>query len=438
MPLNCLSGVSKLFGYKTLEDNGPGYSKLTCRRSSDGMGLPDAMSKETVDMIVATAGVVAPQALTITKTFYGGVLKKHPELLTYFNPAHNVPVSVHQPTALANSIVAYASNIQDLSPLLVPGGPVDAICHRHCALGIYPDQYVVVHDNLMASVGQVLGAAVTPPVANAWSQAVLFLARACIDKEEGLYKMAEQREGGWSGAETFEVVRIEDMTRDIKRFTFKPPAGTPLANKCFDFTPGQYLTLTVDPDGNGRTAPRHYTVTSPPGADFLQCTIKKIPGGKVSTFVHDQLRVGHKVKLAAPFGVFTCEGEALKESTVLMTAGIGVTPSVNFSKALGDKVKLIVHVDKNAESFAYREEFQASGHPMLEKYTEREGRISASALVRETVSKSGVNNNFYLCGPASWMEEVSAELKTQGAKKVMCEVFGSQLGTGCPFMQKAA
>merc|ERR1719277_2508284 len=121
------------------------------------MGLPGAMKKETVDTIVAIAGVVAPQALNITKEFYGKILAENPGLLAYFNPAHNVPVSIHQPTALAQSIVAYASNIQDLSPLLVPGGPVAAICHRHCALGIFPAQYGVVHENLMQSVVDVLG-----------------------------------------------------------------------------------------------------------------------------------------------------------------------------------------------------------------------------------------------------------------------------------------
>merc|ERR1719171_2679339 len=109
------------------------------------MGLPSSMKKETVETIKATAPVVAPKALDITKAFYGKMLVEHPELLAYFNPAHNVPISIHQPSALAKSIVEYASNIQDLSPLLVPGGPVAAICHRHVALGIYPDQYVVVH-----------------------------------------------------------------------------------------------------------------------------------------------------------------------------------------------------------------------------------------------------------------------------------------------------
>ena len=31
----------------------------------------------------------------------------------------------------------------------------------------------------------------------------------------------------------------------------------------------------VDPNGDGLTAPRHYTATSPPGAKYLQCTTKK-------------------------------------------------------------------------------------------------------------------------------------------------------------------
>jgi nitric oxide dioxygenase len=250
-------------------------STLTNKRGSQGMGLPDAMKPETVNMIAATAGVVAPKALDITKTFYGNVLKKHPGLLAYFNPAHNVPVSIHQPSALAASIVAYASNIKDLSPLLVPGGPVDAICHRHCALGIWPEQYVIVHDNLMAAVAEVLGPAVTPEIAAAWSEAVLFLAKVFIDKEESLYQMAEKRNGGWSGPMDFVVTEVKEVADGIKSFSFKPPVGSILAGKSFDFTPGQYLSLVVDPEGDGLMAPRHYTVTSPPGANFLQCTVKK-------------------------------------------------------------------------------------------------------------------------------------------------------------------
>eukprot|EP00931_Biecheleriopsis_adriatica_P027092 TRINITY_DN1634_c0_g1_i5.p1 TRINITY_DN1634_c0_g1~~TRINITY_DN1634_c0_g1_i5.p1 ORF type:complete len:438 (-),score=112.47 TRINITY_DN1634_c0_g1_i5:179-1492(-) len=436
--MSCFQGCLPCFFSETAPSRASSepVSTLTNKRGSDGMGLPAAMKPETVATIAATAGVVAPKALDITKTFYKKMLGEHRELLAYFNPAHNVPVSIHQPQALAASIVAYASNIQDLSPLLVPGGPVAAICHRHCALGIFPAQYGVVHENVMASVAQVLGSVVTPEIAAAWSEAVLFLAKACIDTEESLYQMAENRSGGWSGFYEFEVSEITDVADGIKSFSFKPPAGTALAGKCFEFTPGQYLSLKVDPEGDGRTAPRHYTATSPPGADFLQCTIKKISGGKVSTFAHEKLRVGSKVKLTAPFGVFTVDSTT--ESAVLMSAGIGVTPMVNFKRALADKVKLTVHVDSTPSAYAHRKVFAESGGKLLEKFTKTPGakRPSVQALVTETLQQAGKDNTFYICGPEEWMDGVQAELLKQGAKKVMCEVFGSQLATSCPFFSR--
>ena len=93
----------------------------------DGMclerGLPEAMSDETVATIVATTATVAPNALDITKGFYGEVIESLPSVvLTLFNPANNVPISTIQPAALAAAVCAYATNIKDLSPLLVPGG----------------------------------------------------------------------------------------------------------------------------------------------------------------------------------------------------------------------------------------------------------------------------------------------------------------------------
>lgn len=75
----------------------------------------------------------------------------------------------------------------------------------------------------------------------------------------------------------------------------------------FAFLPGQYLTVKVDPNGDGLTAPRHYTVTSPPGAAYLQCATKKIMGGVVSTYMHEALKVGDTVKLTPPYGVFTID-----------------------------------------------------------------------------------------------------------------------------------
>lgn len=243
--------------------------------------------------------------------------------------------------------------------------------------------------------------------------------------------MAEKRKGGWSGLMDFEVSQIEDVAEGIKSFSFKPPSGSALEGQCFDFTPGQYLSLKIDPEGDGLTAPRHYTVTSPPGADYLQCTVKKLKGGKCSTYIHEKLKVGDKVQLAAPFGVFTLEPEV--ESAVLISAGIGCTPMINFAKTLEDKVKLTVHVDSKPEAYAYRSHFKDG--KLIEKYTRTPGskRPVSSALVKEILEEVGSNHNFYICGPEKWMDEMQAELVKNGAAKVMCEVFGSQLATACPF-----
>ena len=354
----------------------------------------------------------------------------------YYYQQHNVPNSDHQPKALAGSVVAYATNIQDLAPLLVEGGPVAAICHRHCALGIFPGQYVVVHEFLMKAIGEVLGEIVTPEIGGAWSEAVLFLAKAMIDTEESLYKLAERRSGGWSGFAEFEVSEITEMTADVKKITFRPPKGSPLEQAKFEFTNGQYLSLQIDMDGDNLSAPRHYTATSPPMAEYLSCTIKHVPGGKLSTYVHTQLQVGDKVTLSAPFGVYV-EPKEDKTATVLMSAGIGVTPMVNLYKSTKTDVKLIVHVDKTPEGHPYKSYFdeETDGTETLFKYSKSggEGRVSAEDLVAQTLEKSGTENDFYICGPEKWMDAIQQELQAKGARKVICEVFGSQLATGCPF-----
>ena len=401
----------------------------------DGMcakrGLPEAMSDETVATVDATAATVAPHALDITKDFYAEVIESLPSVvLDLFNPAHNVPISTHQPAALAASVCAYATNIKDLSPLLVPGGAVDAINHRHCALDVLPAHYPVVHDHLMWSVAKVLGpklgGEVPDAVVDAWSEAVRFLAKVCIDKEEALRAAYAERAGGWRGRKDFVVTEISEVGTDIKSFTFAPVEPQAVG---FAFLPGQYLTVKVDPNGDGLTAPRHYTVTSPPGATYLQCTTKKIKGGVVSTYMHEALKVGDTVKLTPPYGVFTIDENL--PTGVLLSAGIGVTPMVNFARALGNNVALVVHVDKTETAHAYKEEFEK--HRTIFKYTAGGTRPSAQSLAMETVAAAGTDHCFYICGPSAWMNEMQTELLKLGAKKVMCEAFGSQLATGCPF-----
>jgi len=268
------------------------------------MGLPQEMSPKTIEVIKATAPVVAPKALEITTNFYAEMFTKRPDLFKFFNKANQA--TGIQPKTLAAAIVAYASHIDKLDAIAgFHASPVDVMCHKHCALDIQPEHYQVVHDELMGAVGRVLGDAVTPEIGSAWSESVLFLAKVLIDREEQLYAEAEKRSGGWRSFKPFEVVEIEQVSDGVKRFKFAPPKGEEQPAGGYDFEIGQFISVRIDPNGDGLTAPRHYTLTSSPGDKALECTIKRVESGVVSSYLHDKVKVGDVLDLCAPFGCFT-------------------------------------------------------------------------------------------------------------------------------------
>ena len=97
--------------------------------AADTMGLPAQMSPETIATIKATAPVVAPLALEITQTFYEDLLSENEELFAFFSRSNQA--SGAQPKTLADAVVAYASNIDNLGALAgFEGGPVQIMAHK--------------------------------------------------------------------------------------------------------------------------------------------------------------------------------------------------------------------------------------------------------------------------------------------------------------------
>lgn len=371
------------------------------------------MSGKTVSVIKATAPVVAPLAKDITTDFYPRLLGNNPSALAFFN-ATNQKKGMQQ-QALADAVIAFASNIDRLGVL---GPAVAKISHRHCALGVVPELYQIVHDTLLESIGEVLGDAVTPEIGEAWSNAVMALAEICITEEEKLYTLAEGRRGGWRHYKEFELVKKQRVGEDTVAFTFKAcdQPDTPI-----DFTSGQYLSIRVDEQQSGVKAPRHYTVTSRPGDAFLQCTTRHVrggggPDGLVSSYMHTKMSEGDRARLAAPFGVFTADQFA-GEEVVFVTAGIGAT----LAHALAPAVTAVgaLHVDRSpghtgAMVLDTRNTVALYGEP-------REAVMAAIRELGEQLSCA----NFVLCGPIPFMKGARAELQAAGASKVHYELFGT-------------
>jgi len=125
------------------------------------------LSPEALSVVQATAPVVAAHADQITANFYPRMFNAHPELLRVFNQGNQA--TGEQSKALAGSVVAYAVQLIDLvAPSF--GHVMRRIAYKHVSLGIRPEQYTIVGEHLLASVGEVLGDAITPDIAAAWSE----------------------------------------------------------------------------------------------------------------------------------------------------------------------------------------------------------------------------------------------------------------------------
>jgi nitric oxide dioxygenase len=213
------------------------------------------------------------------------------------------------------------------------------------------------------------------------------------------------------------------QTKDVVSWSFKRTDG--YAGN-FDFTTGQFLSIKVDAKklkSATPIAPRHYTITSRPGGDHLQCTVKRLQGGVVSNWMHDNLVEGDVVMLAPPFGVFTPkEGK----KAVLISAGIGVTPMIAMIKHFPkEKIAKVVHVDRSAD-YPFKYLLEASCKDKLSSFVRNGDSVSMHELVAAAV-ENGTEHTFYVCGPPGFMGEMVAALEQEGCQDVEHEVFGPQL-----------
>ena len=96
----------------------------------------------------------------------------------------------------------------------------------------------------------------------------------------------------------------------------------------YAFTQGQYLTLRAEIDGHDLRRP--YSVCVAPDAGELRVCVKKLPGGRFSGFVNDNLKAGDRLEVMPPMGRFHAPLEAGEAKRYLfIAAGSGITPVIS-------------------------------------------------------------------------------------------------------------
>ncbi|NML15421.1 NO-inducible flavohemoprotein [Azohydromonas caseinilytica] len=386
------------------------------------------LSPKTIEIVKATVPVLQQHGEAITRHFYPLMFRERPEVKAFFNEAHQAHGS--QPRALAHAVLAYAANIDRLQEL---AGELPRIIHKHVALGVQPQHYPIVGEYLLRAIREVLGAAATDEVINAWGEAYGLLAKVLIDAEEQVYAENAGRPGGWRGARTFRVVRREVESELITSFYLAPADGGTLPA----YRPGQYLTLLLDIDG--QPTRRNYSLSGAPGQDNWRISVKREPGGKVSNWLHDHAQVGTELQVLQPAGDFTLDEEESHRPLLLITGGVGITPAMSMLETLADTGRPIhfLHAARHGGVHAFRERVQAlaTQHPNVQAfflYDEPRagdkphgvGRLTPEVLAQHLPADRDVD--LYFLGPKPFMQSVRKHALALGVhpERLRWEFFG--------------
>ncbi|GAA4283507.1 hybrid-cluster NAD(P)-dependent oxidoreductase [Brevibacterium daeguense] len=241
-----------------------------------------------------------------------------------------------------------------------------------------------------------------------------------------------------------ECTRIEQVTHDVMSFEFRLGTGGRFA-----FEPGQYVTFRFPALGLERC----YTISSPATEhDRFEITVKRQPGGVVSSYLHTELAVGDVVGADGPYGIFsTARHPADKQ--LFLSGGSGITPMLSMARTLLRRPPdppldlVFVHSARTPSDIIRRTELEAMaprpgvtvavvcsrGSPE-EPWDRIRGRISSDVLAGLVPDLA--ERETFLCGPKGYMESMRRILAGLGADPARVHeesfVFAGARGAGSP------
>ena len=243
----------------------------------------------------------------------------------------------------------------------------------------------------------------------------------------------------WPGFRSLAVSRIDRESDSVVSIHLADPQGASVPGAL----PGQYLTLRLQTEPGARPLLRNYSLSGRPGADRYRISVKREQYGAASGYLHTGLHVGEQLDAAAPRGAFILKpGDS---PVLLISAGVGATPVLAMLHALAaDRSEREIYWLHGArsgsdQSFAAESRTLLDALPNAHRHIcfsrpgpddvegddyQTAGRLSAAVLAALEVPASA---DAYVCGPAAFMQEVSAALAGLGlaAPRIHTELFGA-------------
>jgi ferredoxin-NADP reductase/MOSC domain-containing protein YiiM len=244
----------------------------------------------------------------------------------------------------------------------------------------------------------------------------------------------------WPGFRPLRVARVDREADNVVSLSLEPTDGAPLPVAL----PGQFLVLRLRTTPNGPMLLRNYSMSGMPGARTYRVSVKRETNGVVSSYLYEHVQAGESLDVSAPRGGFILSsGDA---PVVLLSAGIGATPVLamlhSLASAASRRQIWWIYGARNRAEHPFAKESRGllqtlvnsrshivyskpdSGDELGVDY-DSVGHVDAPLLDRLGVARDA---DFYLCGPPSFLKQLTQGLRTWGADstRIHAEVFGPE------------
>ncbi len=210
------------------------------------------------------------------------------------------------------------------------------------------------------------------------------------------------------------VARCVAETHDSMSIVLEIPAHL---KQTFAYRAGQFLSFKVPHEGSVLT--RSYSLASSPDVDAEhKVTVKRVDDGRISNWMNDQVVPGETLMVVPPAGLFVLDAESTRD-LMLFSGGSGITPCISIVKtalATTSRPCVLIYANRDERSIIFREELEA----LRRQYPDRleiihslddvHGFLNAEAVVEHVGGM--LDRDFYLCGPAAFMETVEQALQS--------------------------
>lgn len=251
------------------------------------------------------------------------------------------------------------------------------------------------------------------------------------------------------------VKEVKKETKDTVSISFMIPSDL---ENTFQYKQGQYITVKVPIKGNEER--RAYSMCSSPLEQDITIAVKQVEGGKVSTFLNNEIKAGDTIDIMKPEGRFYTDLNPDQRKTYyFFGAGSGITPLYSIIKTVLEEEPqssvFLLYGNRNEDSIIFKdgldqlsEQYKGQFHVeyILSK-PHREKSKGISGLFKKGKIKWGgkvgrINNlvvdkflkenpapypnaEYFICGPGDMIDLVESELvrKDFDEKKIHTERF---------------